>query len=294
MSCVWSLEAVLKEYTHAELCHRAVRWLYGTRRCNVALSGIASTREIPDAIGWSTGWRFPGSIVIECKTSLSDFHRDKRKKHPLRMGTRRFFFTPAGLVTVEAVKEHYPGHGLLYMEHGRVVVQCEAEVRYDVDLRSENRLLQFAIVHMRSNLLRMGMTVDFNLLTLHPFSHVRRENILREEAERARQEALQPEVARRFTRYCGPRTKEGCIPWTGPVFRPKGKVIAAMWLGGSCTTAARVAWAIHFGDVPLDMHVLRICINQVCVNWEHLTLEAAGPHEAFYQRGCLVGKTEQL
>jgi len=161
--------------THADLCERAVKWLRGTRRCNVVFSGIASTSEIPDAIGWSTSWRFAGSTVVECKTSLSDFHRDKRKKHNLRMGTRRFFFTPPGLVSIALVKEHYPDHGLMSIERGNVVVQCEADVRSDVDLRSENRLLQFAIVHMRANLLEMGMTVDFNLLSLHPFTARRRE-----------------------------------------------------------------------------------------------------------------------
>jgi hypothetical protein len=187
-SCVRALEAVLNHYTHRELCQRAVRWLYGTRRCNVALSGIASTTEIPDAIGWSTGWKWRGSTVIECKTSVSDFRRDKKKKHELRMGTRRFFLTPVDLVSIATVKELYPDHGLLCMTRGHVVVLCEADIRYDVDLRSENRLLQFAIVHMRSNLLRMGMEVDLNLLTMHPFTLARREM-----AQRISPEALRAE-----------------------------------------------------------------------------------------------------
>ena len=91
------------------------------------------------------------------------------------MGTRRYFFTPPGLVTIAQVKEHHPDHGLLYLERGNVVVQCEAQVRYDVDLRSENRLLQFALVHVRANLKQRGIPLDLNHMTLHPFSVARRE-----------------------------------------------------------------------------------------------------------------------
>lgn len=72
--------------SHEDLIDRAVRWLYGTKNCNVVLAENASCAEIPDAIGWGTSWKAHGSIVVECKTSLSDFHADKKKyleyKHP--------------------------------------------------------------------------------------------------------------------------------------------------------------------------------------------------------------------
>jgi hypothetical protein len=177
-----------KNCSHAELCERAVRWLSGSRRCNVVLSGIASTREIPDAIGWSTSREFYGSIVVECKSSLSDFRRDHLKPHERRMGTRRYFFTPWDLVSAVAVEQHHPDHGLLHLFRGRVVVVREAPVRPDPALCSEIRLLQFAIVHMRSNLLSMGMTVDLDLLTLHPFTLRRRDK-----AESLSREALRAE-----------------------------------------------------------------------------------------------------
>ena len=173
--------------THADLCERAVRWLYGSRKCNVAFSGIASTREIPDAIGWSTACQWRGSIVIECKMSLSDFHRDRKKKHETRMGNRRYFLCPLNVIGRTAVEEYCPDHGLLYLYHDRIYVEREAVERKDANLAAENRLLQFAIVHIRGNLLRQHGEVDMDALIQHPltkhFRERRREQRERREAE---------------------------------------------------------------------------------------------------------------
>jgi hypothetical protein len=152
---------------HRELCNAAVCWLEGTMRCNVALSGIASTREIPDAIGWSTRNPHYGSIVVECKTTTSDFYADKLKKHQVRMGDFRYFLVPKGLVSVEVLKANYPDHGLLYLTGHGVRVVLHGPRRFDADLHSEIRLLQFAVRHTKDNLLRAGFTVDMNELTKH-------------------------------------------------------------------------------------------------------------------------------
>ncbi len=164
---------------HEHLCKRARRWLEGSRRCNLVLSGIASTSEIPDAIGWCTAYKWYGSIVVECKISLTDFHRDKRKKHPERMGVRRYFLVPWGLVNVYSIEKHYPDHGLLYAKGRQVIVAREAPERAAPDLRSEIRLLQFALIHLRMNLgsVRSVDELDFHLMTKHPFTvmrHLRR------------------------------------------------------------------------------------------------------------------------
>jgi len=73
--------------THADLVKRAGRWLRGTRKCKVVAEELRgwSIDEFPDAIGWTPkGY----SIIVECKTSRSDFHADKRK--PCRVGDRQF------------------------------------------------------------------------------------------------------------------------------------------------------------------------------------------------------------
>lgn len=157
--------------THSELCDAAVRWLSGTMDCNVALSGIASTREIPDAIGWSTSWKHYGSIVVECKVSISDFKNNQKKKHGNALGNYRYFLVPDGMVTKEQVCELYPGHGLLYLRRGRVSKIMLAAQREKPDLEQEVRLLQFALVHVKDNLLSAGCAVNMNTLTKHSITN---------------------------------------------------------------------------------------------------------------------------
>src|SRR3990167_3988831 len=71
---------------HAELCGRAATWLRSKYRCDPVLTRVASCREVPDAIGWSSRFGKRGSVVIECKTTKADFYADKEKyiryKHP--------------------------------------------------------------------------------------------------------------------------------------------------------------------------------------------------------------------
>ncbi len=167
--------------THQVLVGRAVRWLSGTMRCNPVLSGIASAGEVPDAIGWSSRWSRSGSIVVECKTSMSDFLRDKNKgvkhwmaeeekvkarKNP-RIGRFRYFLTPLNLVGLPQLEKHYPNHGLLFYDGRRVLVIKEAQAIDDSDLYSEVRLLRFALIHVHENLTRKGCTVNMCELTKH-------------------------------------------------------------------------------------------------------------------------------
>ena len=127
--------------THDELCERAYFWLRGTKRCQFALDGpkAMSSIEIPDAIGWAGGL----SIVVECKTSESDWYADGAKivrKHPtLGMGRLRYLMVPK-----EMDGTIYPrigGWGYLVVSPSRVMVRKEAEPFPIWDWRSELHLL---------------------------------------------------------------------------------------------------------------------------------------------------------
>lgn len=161
--------------THEELCERARRWLSGTRKCEPVFSGCASCDEIPDAIGWSSSWKFRGSHVVECKTSVSDFYADQRKyvmwrsvkwDHLLRrvsqqeidkgdyvkevasrMGDYRFYMCEPGVIAVQLVEKHAPDHGLLYVEGRRVSVVRSAPRREGPHYAAEVRFLRFAIIN---------------------------------------------------------------------------------------------------------------------------------------------------
>lgn len=174
--------------SHGVLCERAVRWLRGTKRCDPVLSGIASTEEIPDAIGWSCD----GSVVVECKTSILDFYADKQKyvryRHPNgwlykgdgrvrrlveagyeqvtipNMGDFRYFLCEPGILEAAHLKD-YPDHGLLHVVKNRIKVIVEAPRRDTVNLRSELRCLRFAVVHLAENLLNAGCTLDLTEAT---------------------------------------------------------------------------------------------------------------------------------
>ncbi len=111
--------------THTELVERAARWLKNTLRCTIVLKEEGScivtppweTGEIPDAIGWRRdGW----SILIECKTPLSDFYSDKQKpfrKDNRGVGQERWYMTPPGILKPAQLKD---GWGLAEA-HKRIV-----------------------------------------------------------------------------------------------------------------------------------------------------------------------------
>lgn len=97
--------------SHAELVQRAGSWLRA-RGCSVVLLEPFSVRshEQPDALGFRLGW---WSIAIECKTSRSDFLRDKTKIvriNDISVGQERYYLTPPKLLKPTELPE---GWGLL-------------------------------------------------------------------------------------------------------------------------------------------------------------------------------------
>ena len=97
--------------THDTLVEAARRWLSRKCRFVVCEKKTMILCEEPDALGFTGGGL---SLLIECKTSLSDFHADKHK--PSRripweaMGMKRWFMTPPGLLSTSQLPE---GWGLL-------------------------------------------------------------------------------------------------------------------------------------------------------------------------------------
>lgn len=102
--------------THAELCALAVRWLRrpnsaGGHGCIVSVSEPRAdySGEVPDAIGFRAGWQ-AGSVVVECKTTRSDFLADRTKPHrqpACGMGTWRYFLAPAGLISADELPDRW-------------------------------------------------------------------------------------------------------------------------------------------------------------------------------------------
>jgi len=113
----------MKQWTHRELCDKAVKWLKRSHSqsghgCNVAVSEVASgwNGEIPDAIGFRCSGYMDGSVVVEVKVCRSDFLSDRKKPHrqqPERgMGDWRYFLCPEGVIQPEDLPNKW---GLLYV-----------------------------------------------------------------------------------------------------------------------------------------------------------------------------------
>ena len=112
--------------THDDLVKIACDWLYKKKHLQIVLGDFRTVNvsEHPDAIGWkSSGW----SILIECKTSHSDFLRDAKKysrRNEYAMGQQRYYLAPEGVLTESEIPE---GWGLLTVStKGKVKVVREA------------------------------------------------------------------------------------------------------------------------------------------------------------------------
>jgi hypothetical protein len=86
--------------THSELIDKAKKLLRNTFHCRSILTELVAytkSRETPDAIGWVRNW----SILIECKTSRTDFKKDQQKlsrKYIPGLGHWKIYLTEKGLL----------------------------------------------------------------------------------------------------------------------------------------------------------------------------------------------------
>lgn len=100
----------VKTWSHVDLVTRAERWLRNTLGCSVVVTEtVGATKEIPDALGWK--FKSGRSLLVECKTSLSDFRADKNKLCRLdainALGAERYYFAPEGIIPHEEVPENW-------------------------------------------------------------------------------------------------------------------------------------------------------------------------------------------
>jgi hypothetical protein len=82
-----------------------------------------------------------------------------------------------------------------------------------------------------------------------------------------------------------PEPNSGCWLWIGTI--QYGKEYGV--LGNKGKKAHRLSWEIHFGPIPLGMHVLHKCDVPSCVNPDHLFL---GTHVVNMQDRQRKGRTK--
>lgn len=109
--------------SHDDLIERARLWLI-KQGCKIVVTNCVShSSETPDAIGFKSGGR---SLLVECKTSRSDFRADAKKlfrndmnRFCMGMGFERYFMTAPNLIKVEEVPRKW---GLLEVREARTTI----------------------------------------------------------------------------------------------------------------------------------------------------------------------------
>lgn len=135
--------------THSELCFIASKWLKNTLHCRCVLTepkAYTLYGEQPDAIGWVGG----RCILVECKTSYSDFKADLKK--PFRdkflssnvLGNWRFYLTIPGIIPLEEIPQ---GWGLYELNGKRIIHKSGAKYSNAAPLPwSSNKTDEIAIL----------------------------------------------------------------------------------------------------------------------------------------------------
>lgn len=73
----------------------------------------------------------------------------------------------------------------------------------------------------------------------------------------------------RFFERVGNPDNNGCWPWEGAVINKRYKY-GSFFFRGRKTTAQRVSYILHIGEIPAELEVDHTCNNPNCVNPAHL------------------------
>ena len=110
-----------KNFLHKDLVEKGKKWLKSQNGkywySPIVFSELVCIGiEIPDVIGFSSG----SSTIIECKTSRSDFLKDKKKISRnvsyLGMGVYRFYMCPENLIKETELPDKW---GLIYISENK-------------------------------------------------------------------------------------------------------------------------------------------------------------------------------
>lgn len=161
-----SAQGVIPSFTHKQLCEYALKWAArpkskGGPGCLFSLSETKSgyTGEAPDVIGWRVAYGPSGgfdSVLIECKTSLSDFYADLKKPfraYPAKgMGVYRYYFAPLGLISTDLlpakwglIEVNARGQLVVSAGHALAIYRDEHLWRFETNQNAEHSLLCSAL-----------------------------------------------------------------------------------------------------------------------------------------------------
>lgn len=164
----FELERAKVDRLHSILVDRGARWLRA-KGCKLVLREFVTSQETPDVIAWRGTWG--DSYLIECKTSRSDFLKDRKK--PWRadpdhgMGAYRYYLCPPRMIKPEELP---PLWGLLYAHQNAVTLEvgqdpkgCGSHDPYRFKVRNRHRESQVLLSALNRINMHHG-TVEFDRL----------------------------------------------------------------------------------------------------------------------------------
>ena len=113
---------------HDILVRRAVRWLFGTQRCEAVYAerSPGDSGEVPDVLGFQSSTI---SILVECKISMQDFYSDRckpcRRNPEQGVGAYRWYLCPPEIIDLS--RNNLPDNwGLIIMRPRTIKVVKQA------------------------------------------------------------------------------------------------------------------------------------------------------------------------
>lgn len=137
------IDSLRQTTLHKSLCEVGAKWLLNVKswkfRCNYVITEFVSMcSEQPDVLGYKGGAK---TILIEVKTSRSDFLADKNKDHRKKggLGLFKYYLCPSGLITIDELPANW---GLLYANDTmKIDVIKESELFDNRDYVSEMEVM---------------------------------------------------------------------------------------------------------------------------------------------------------
>lgn len=137
---------------HKQLVNLAKLWLIQAKGCNPVFTekGSAQNNEFPDAVGWAS----EDCIIVECKTSITDFNADKKKDFRINnqgMGKYRYYLIPREIFC--QAKEMLPdGWGLVVADYEHSMPHQErlkGSGEFKSNIESERNFLRSRILEIQ-------------------------------------------------------------------------------------------------------------------------------------------------
>lgn len=118
---------MINKYSHSDLVEIGAKWVKKVKRFPIVAKEMkcSGSREQPDVIAFTSN----SSLMIECKTSISDFKADFKKPERIgvlnAIGNYRLYLAPKGLIGVDLIPEKW---GLLEVDEAGVVEEVKFKI----------------------------------------------------------------------------------------------------------------------------------------------------------------------